>query len=117
MLDACTITRPTGAPGPIDPVTGERGPAPTTTVYADQCKVQTYEPHEAAREVGSHAYVEQRYHLHVPVGVTSIRTGDTVTITAASQDPRLLGRTYRIAGLHHKTWATSRRLLLDEITG
>lgn len=117
MLDACTVTRPTGGPGPIDQQTGERGPAPTTTVYAGPCKIQTYEPHEAAREVGAHAYIEQRYHLHVPVAVSGIRPGDTATITTAVNDSRLVGRTYRVAGLHHKSWATAQRLLIDEITG
>lgn len=124
MLDQCQVTRPTGAPGAIDPVTGDRAPAPTTTVYGPtlqphqgRCKVQTYEPHEAARKSGEHVYIEQRYHLHLPVGTPQIRVGDTVTVTAATHDPLLVGKIFRVAGTHHKSLATAQRLLLDEITG
>ena len=117
MVDACTVTRVTGPPGPVDPDTGEREPAPTTTVYTGQCKVQTYEPHESARKSAEHVYIEQRYHLHLPVGTPRLRVGDTATVTASRHDPSLVGRSYRVAGTHHKSMATSQRLLLDEITG
>jgi hypothetical protein len=116
MLDACTITRVTAAEGPLDPETGLRGPAPTATVYTGKCKVQTYEPHETARESGDHVFTEQRYHLHLPIGVGPINVDDTATITAAAADAQLVGRSYRIAGLHHKSLATAQRLLVDEIT-
>jgi hypothetical protein len=116
MLDACTITRVTGEPGPIDPETGLRSPAPTATVYSGKCKVQTYEPHESARASGDHVYTEQRYHLHLPIGAGPIEVDDEALITAASADSELVGKTYRIAGLHSKTFATAQRLLVDEIT-
>ena len=60
MTDTVTVTRVTGPPGPVDPDTGEREPAPTTTVYTGPGKVQTYEPHESARKSGEHIYIEQR---------------------------------------------------------
>jgi hypothetical protein len=116
MLDACTITRVTGPEGALDPETGLRDPAPTVTVYSGKCKVQTYEPHESARESGDHVFTEQRYHLHLPMGVGPVGVGDTATITAAAADTQLVGRSYRIAGLHHKSLATAQRLLVDEIT-
>lgn len=116
MVDECTVTRVTGPPGPVDPDTGEREPAPTETVYTGQCKFQTYEPHESARRSGEHVYIEQRYHLHLPVGTSQIRVNDTVRATASVHDASLVGRTYRVAGTHHKSMATSQRLLLDEIT-
>jgi hypothetical protein len=116
MLDACTITRPSGAEGEIDPETGLREPAPTITVYTGKCKVQTYEPDESARESGDHVWVQQRYHLHLPVGVGPVKVDDTATIIAAAADPQLAGRSYRVAGLHHKSLATAQRLLVDEIT-
>lgn len=117
FTDTVAVTRVTGAPGPVDPVTGERGPGATTQIYAGPGKIQTYEPHESARKSGEHVYIEQRYHLHLPTAATAVRTGDTVTVTASETDAQLVGRTYRVAGEHAKTWATSRRLLLDEITG
>lgn len=117
MLDACTITRVTGPEGDLDPETGLREAAPTATVYSGRCKVQTYEPHESSRESGDHVITEQRYHLHLPIGVGPIEVGDTATITSAAADTQLVGRSYRIAGLHHKSLATAQRLLVDEITG
>jgi hypothetical protein len=117
MVDECTVTRVTGPPGPVDPDTGEREPAPTATVYTGRCKVQTYEPHESARKSGEHIYIEQRYHLHLPISATEADVGDSVTVTSSATDAQLVGREYRVAGEHAKTWATARRLLLDEITG
>lgn len=117
MTDTVTVTRVTGPPGPVDPDTGEREPAPTTTVYTGPGKVQTYEPHESARKSGEHIYIEQRYHLHLPISATEADVGDSVTVTSSATDAQLVGREYRVAGEHAKTWATARRLLLDEITG
>jgi hypothetical protein len=125
MLDACTIIRVTGPEGDLDPETGLREPAPTETVYPlpgaeapldGRCKVQTYEPHESAKESGDHVFTEQRYHLHIPMGAGPVAVNDIATITAAAADPQLVGRSYRIAGLHHKSLATAQRLLVDEIT-
>ena len=101
---------------PIDPETGLRASAPTATVYSGKCKVQTYEPHESARASGDHVYTEQRYHLHLPIGAGPIEVDDEALITAAFADSELVGKTYRIAGLHSKTFATAQRLLVDEIT-
>jgi hypothetical protein len=116
MLDACTITRLTGPEGEMDPETGLREPAPTITVYSGKCKVQTYEPHESAKASGGHVFTEQRYHLHLPIGAGPIAVNDTATITEAAADAGLVARSYRIAGLHHKSLATAQRLLVDEIT-
>lgn len=125
MLDTCTVTRVTGPEGEIDPETGLPAPAPTETVYPlpaavapldGRCKVQTYEPHESTRESGDHVFTEQRYHLHLPIGAGPFKVGDTATIMTASADAQLVGRSYRIAGLHHKSLATAQRLLVDEIT-
>jgi hypothetical protein len=125
MLDACTITRVTGPEGEMDPETGLRDPAPTETIYPlpgavapldGRCKVQTYEPHESTKESGDHVFTEQRYHLHLPIGAGPIAVNDTATITEAAADAGLVARSYRIAGLHHKSLATAQRLLVDEIT-
>ena len=117
MLDSCKITRVAGEPGPVDPDTGLREPAPTLTVYEGRCKVQTYEAHESTPEVGDHVYTVQRYYVHIPVTAPPVEVDDIVTITAAVADPALAGRRYRVAGLLHKTAATARRLLVDEVTG
>lgn len=124
MVDTVEVTRVTGPPGEIDPETGEREPAPTTTVYGPdvqphrgRAKVQTYEPYESTRKSGEHVYTEQRYQLHFPVGAPQVKVGDTATVVASQYDPNLVGRKYQVAGLLHKSMATAQRLLVDEITG
>lgn len=117
MTDTVTATRVTGAPGAVNAATGDRAPGASTSIYNGIGKIQTYEPHESARKSGEHVYIEQRYHLHLPISATAVRVGDTITVTASPTDPQLVGRVYRVAGEHSKTWATARRLLLDEITG
>lgn len=113
MVDACEIRAPATV-GEMDPDTGLRPEALGTPRYAGRCKVQTYEPQESRPESGDHVYTVQRYAIHVPVG-TVVAVGDQVTITAAVLDPDLVGRTYRVAGLLHKTYATAQRMLVDEI--
>jgi hypothetical protein len=115
LTDTVTVTRVSGAPGPMDPETGEPSPAPTDTVYAGPGKVQTYEPYEATKTSAEHVYIEQRYQLHLPITAPRVDVGDTVTVTASQTDPLLIGKKYRVAGEHAKTWATSRRLLIDEV--
>lgn len=115
MIDSCVITRVTGE-GVYDPETGTRGPAPTVMVYDGKCKLQTYEPHESAVESGDHVYTQQRYHLHLPIGAGPVAVDDTTELTASVADAQIVGRAYRIAGTHHKTFATAQRILVDEIT-
>lgn len=116
MVDECTIRRTIGPPGPLDPDTGERAPAPTEVVYTGKCKVQTYEPHESKPESGDHVFTVQRYSLHIPATAAQIAVDDRAQITASELDPNLVGRTYRISGLLHKSMATAQRLLVDEVT-
>lgn len=117
MVDECVIRRVTGEPGPIDPATGLRDPAPTTQVYSGKCKIQTYEPHESKPESGEHVWTVQRYYVHIPVGEGPVQVDDRVEVTASTAAAALVGRTYRIAGTHQKSLATAQRLLIDEVTG
>jgi hypothetical protein len=116
MVDECEIRKPSTW-GPIDPETGVREEIPGALVYAGKCKVQTYEPFESGPDAGQHRWTIQRYFLHIPTGVTGVDVGHVATITAAPMSDDLLGRKYRISGLHNKTFTTARRLLVDEITG
>ena len=114
MADECTITRTDPdapwVPGPD----GYDVPPQPATVYEGRCKVATYEPYEATPDVGGKTVVQQRYSVHVPVSAGPFEVGDVVTITASAQLPATTGRTFRVAGLHEKTWQTAQRLLVDE---
>lgn len=110
MLDSCTIRRV------VDVLTDADGNdiAVYESVYAGRCKVQTYEPYERSPESGGRTVVVQRYSVHVPVGAGPFLPGDVITITASRFATHAVGATYRVAGLHEKTFQTAQRLLVDE---
>lgn len=122
MRDSCTITVATA--GDPDPVTGA---APWATVYPDPawpadhswkrgpCKVQALNAQEGNPEAGEAIFTVQRYRVDVPVGSFEPSVGDVVTITAATLDPYLVGRTFRVVALLHKTAATAYRLAVEEV--
>ena len=113
MVDTATITRHVDG-WVIDPETGYEVPAPPLTVYEGKAKVASYQPYETAPDVGGQTVVTQRYYVHVPVTAGPFEVGDLVTITASANAPSTTGRTFRVAGLHEKTWQTAQRLLVDE---
>lgn len=115
MVDACTITRSAGNAG-LNEVTGRTVPR-ATTVYSGPCQVQVPDTQPQTPEVGERTATVQRLTVKIPVSVTGVRVGDRVTLTTAALDGDLAGRTYRVAGLHDKTYATSRRLACEETTG
>lgn len=113
MVDTCTVTRLPADEWVVDPVTGREVPAEPVEVYAGRCKVQSWEPHETAPDVGGATAVLQRFHVHVPVTAGPFEVGDVITITAAGNQPHLVGNEYRVAGRHEKTWQTAQRLITD----
>jgi hypothetical protein len=116
MVDACTITRRTGQT--TDDLTGAVTPA-TTTVYTGPCKVQTSGSGAMGRryDVAETTVVMLRLELHLPMATSAaVARGDLVTVTASATDPGLVGRTWHIHDLSHKSWATARRFLIEEAT-
>lgn len=124
MVDRCIVRRTVGPVGELDPVTGLRPPpqvvvvyGPSTGPYLGKCKVQTYEPHESKPDAAGHVFTVQRYHLHVPFDAGPFLVDDRIEILASVAAPHLIGRSYRISGLHIKSLATAQRMLIDEVTG
>jgi hypothetical protein len=113
MVDACTITRP-GTPSTND--TTAVVTSTPSTIYAGKCRVQQQVPVAKPAEVGQAAIWLQRLELQVPMSVTGVQSDDLVTITAAALDPDLVGRTFHIRELGHKTNMTARRLQIEEVT-
>lgn len=110
MTDRVEITRVTGVE--VDPLTGEDA-ATTEVVYEGVGKLQSFEAHEASREVILHSSVVQRMSVHLPVGPYRSSVGDVVRIVD-SGDPLLVGREYRITQeAPFKTHATAYRLFVD----
>lgn len=116
MVDTCLIRRSTSVV--TDDLTGQVTPI-YATVYTGRCKVQTPSAGGDGRrvDVGEVAVVVLRPHLHLPVvGSESVRRGDEVSITAGTNDTALTGRTWLVRDEMTKTYATARRLILEEVT-
>jgi len=114
MVDACTISRTTGA-GVQDETTGRVTPT-TTQLYAGQCQIRVPQAVAETPEVGDRTATLQRLIVKVPLTVEDVRIGDVVAVTAAANDPELVGRQFVVSALHHKTYPTARKLAAEEIT-
>lgn len=113
MVDTCTISRTAGET--TDPDTGQITPT-TTTVYSGPCKVQQMAAIARPEVIAEAAVFVSRYDLHLPMSVIGVASDDLVTITASVHDPDLVGRTWHIRELAHKTWASARRMSMIEVT-
>ncbi|HWB36616.1 MAG TPA: DUF6093 family protein [Rugosimonospora sp.] len=117
MVDTCTVTRETGRT--TDPVTGVVTPA-TSTVYTGKCKLAQAGGGGAqagggsSSSVGNAAPTVVSYELHLPITAAEVRPGDWVSVTS-TLDPQLDGRRWVVAGHMGKTYATARRLPIQEV--
>jgi|SRR6185369_8184533 len=115
MADACTIRRRNG--GTTDPVTGYPT-QPYTQLYAGKCRVQQITGTARPHDVGEDYILELRIDVQLPVaGSEGLRVGDEVLITAAVNDADLVGRSFLVHDLAHKSEATARRVSCTEKTG
>lgn len=116
MVDQCVIRRRAAAT--TDPATGVVTPA-WTPVYTGPCKVQEASglgSGSSAPDAGEHVYTVLSYVLQLPIAATAPIEGDVAEITAAALDATLIGRRYRISQEFAKTFATARRLQVEETT-
>lgn len=114
MLDSCTITRHTTTF--TNPETGAQTKS-VATIYTGKCRIQQQMPGSASPAQPGEAYLLMlQLSVQIPISVEDVQPGDIVTVTAASMDPELAGRTFRVQALAHKTHATSRRLAVQEVT-
>lgn len=113
MVDACTIKRVTNSS------TNDNTAVVTptySTVYSGKCRVQQVVPVSRPHDVGEAAVWLQRLTLQLPMSVTGIASDDLVTVTASALDPDLVGRTFHVRELGHKSHMTSRRVQIEEVT-
>lgn len=111
MRDRCHIKRITGVTP--DPVTG----ADVETyadVYTGICKVQDSGGLAVQdEELPGSTAILLRPQVHIPVDAGPVKVGDVVDII---DDADLVLRTFRVAGLHKKTWQTAQRLPVEELS-
>lgn len=114
----CIITRPGTGAATMDPTSLQyTGPA-DVTVYEGICLVQDAGQLANASGGASVSTIDgstQGRVVKLPVAESvGVRQNDVVEITANPADLELVGRKFTVRGLHHKTLATSRRLVCTE---
>lgn len=116
MIDRCIIRRPGGDPV-FDPDTGDYIDPDDTIVYQGRCEVQVREGLQLREvEAGGTELSLTRKLVKIPVSVTAVKVDDLVEITHCMNDPSLVGAKFRVLAGHAKTWATARRLHVEEVT-
>jgi hypothetical protein len=111
MVDACVIKRLTGSSTDND--TSIITPT-FTTLYTGKCKVQQGSAAASPSTVGEAVILTDQLTLHIPAAQTGVTTDDIATVTASALDPDLVGRSFRLTGLAHKSFLTARRFTMDE---
>ena len=116
MLDAVTVQHKTG-----EVTDGELGTVTSTysTVYTGKAKIQQATPATTPTDVGQAAVYVGQLTLHLPVTATTalVAPDDLVTVAACVLDASLVGKTFKLRGPAHKSYATARRFPMVEISG
>lgn len=120
MLDACTVKRLTGSVA--DPELATIAPTYSTiypTSGVGKCKVQQAAPATGPTVVGEAEVFLGQLQLHLPVtdATAAVAPGDLVTITTCVLDASLVGKTFKLRGPAHKSFATARRFPMVEVSG
>lgn len=124
MVDSCTIARrrldESGEPvREMDPVTLELTDV-WDEVYAGRCRVQRPGAVMVGSEpdVGGAEYSVEVVHVQVPLSVLGVKADDRVTVTAvgAASDPDSVGMVLSVRVNRHKTHATKRVLVCEEVS-
>lgn len=117
MTDTVTVTYPDPSGATTqDPTTGSTTPAYLTR-FTSKCKVQTRNLEARAEEVGGRTATTVTVELHLPIDAPAVSVGDVCEITAvgALSDMQLLGRKFRVVAPVAKSFATARRLDVEEV--
>ena len=114
LVDTCLIQRVVGETTNL--VSGKVDKT-YQTVYSGACRVQqAAAPWAGPAAVGQAAIRLSALELQLPVkGAQGLLVDDQVTITAARNDPELVGRVFSIVGAHHASEKPTRRLPLQEV--
>lgn len=120
LEDVCTVRRPGGSVGVLNPESGSRAASNTTLATNQACRV-SYRSLTSVQEglAGSERVATVDYLIQFAIGFVPVLTGgDEITITTVGPngDPAGLGRTYRVCKDGAATFAWTRRVLVEHIT-
>lgn len=124
MLDSCRITRIVGKTfnddnGQYEDDVLQVYPA-DDTLDAGRCEFSGLGGASGVTDpvAGGYEFTLQDCTLKLPVvGSEGVHLDDTVTCVSAAFDAELVGRTWTVKALFHRSQATSRRLVITEVAG
>lgn len=113
MVDTCRVEYVSGSTFDED----EGRDVPTYTArFESVCKVQAralVSPADA--EAGGRESTTVRLSVHLPVSAGAVEVDDVVEILTATYDAQLVGRRFRVTAPAGKSFATARRVEVDEV--
>lgn len=112
MVDTCTVKYQSGTA--FNNTTGLDEPTYTTR-FTSPCKVQERGVQSSERDSGGHESTLVRTTVHLPMSAGAVYVDDIVTITVATYDAQLTGRTFRVLAPAGKSWDTARRVEVEAV--
>lgn len=118
MVDACEVLTSESARGTWDSASASYAfPAPVYT-YQGPCRVKFNPRFPQQGDAAGQTVAKQYVVLNLPVdGSGGVTAGNVAVITSCPGDPSLVGRRFAVTGEFHQTYATARRVPVEEITG
>jgi hypothetical protein len=116
QTSACTITRK--GDKVLNETTGEYE-YEFATIYSGQCKIKFGATEAHTVDAQGQILTEQTAILSLPVdepGSVDVTTDDVAELTVNPLDPALVGKTFRVTGLHTQTAATARRFPVEVVS-
>lgn len=115
MTDSGIMRRPTGNTV-LDEATGRETPE-YEDVFTSKAKIQTRGLASRDSDVGGRIATEIRLELHLPIDAPAVKVDDVWEHTGAGpmSDPQLVGRTFRVVAPVGKSYATARRIDVEEV--
>lgn len=118
LVDECTITTDTDAEtdDTLDPVTLELTADAPDALYEGPCSVST-RLQERNDTLADRAIVVRRLRVRLPATAPAVPVGATLTVTASTHAPDLIGRPLTVVDSTHHSLATSHQLTVEDRAG
>lgn len=110
-----TTTARVTEPGTVeaDPETGADVIVDGPLVYEGRCRVKAAQRVPTPRESADATVAVDNDSIHFPALAGPFEVGHVVTVTASVHQPLLVGRRYRITGLHEMELQTAQRVAVE----
>jgi hypothetical protein len=117
MVDTCRV-RSSDAGDQWNEATKVYERVDPTYSYAGPCLIKFGATMPRQVDAVGQVLIEQQIEAHFPLGASVlIAPGHVVEVLTAASDPALVGREFRVVGQFHQTFATARRLPVEEVSG